>query len=306
MSKDGKVDKLIADLDAARQNIRDAAPGLLRVASADLDAEEVWTSMRLAGSTLERDAMDALVRRNVAIGGHPLEAYVRASDYARAARFVRESPSSSRRRGYLSVEEVVALHALATRRTSDRPGRLRETTLNQFPGGMVATPAWLIPQTLATFVERLHAGPPANAPVLVWIAEAHARYERIHPFPDANGRVGRLLMNLLLKRCGYVPFVYRARDAAAYLAALRAADSRDALPLGRLLATSLARSYAFLAAALPAHGDARPLSAFARGARRAALYKAAQRHRLRAFRSDGRLLTTAAWIAEYDAGARRA
>jgi hypothetical protein len=87
---------------------------------------------------------------------------------------------------------------------------------------------------------------------------------------------------------------------------LRAADSRDALPLGRLLATSLARSYAFLAAALPAHGDARPLSAFARGARRAALYKAAQRHRLRAFRSDGRLLTTAAWIAEYDAGARRA
>jgi hypothetical protein len=299
------MDSLVAELEASRAAVRAASPGLLRPALAALDAEEVWTSMRLAGSPLEREASDALVRRNVAIGGHPLEAYNRVADYAAAARFVRESPSSSRRRGYLTLDEVVTLHALATRRTSERPGRLRQATLPQFPGGMVASPAWLIPQTLGTFVERLHGGPPGggvpgDASALVWSADAHARFERIHPFPDANGRVGRLLMNLLLRRCGYVPFVFRSRDAAPYVDALRAADSRDPAPLAELLARSLARSYAFLAAALPAQDEAKPLSAFARGARRAALYKAAQRNRLRAFRSGGRLLTTAAWIAAYE------
>jgi hypothetical protein len=108
-----------------------------------------------------------------------------------------------------------------------------------------------------------------------------------------------LLINLLLKRCGYLPFIVRARAGEAYLAALRAADSRDIWPLALVIGKSLARSYAFLGAAVPDAGEARPLSEFASGARLAALYKAAQRGRLRAFRRDGRLLTTAAWIAAY-------
>lgn len=287
-------------LERDREAVLRAPAGLVRAGLAELAIEEVWRSTRISGSPLGRAETEALVRRGIALGNHPLEAYVHVSDYARAARFVREAPSSSRRRGFLTVEEVVALHAHATRRTSERPGRLRESTLPQFPSGMIASPAWLIPQALAAFVERLHGGPPNDARAIDWIADAHARYERIAPFADANGRVGRLLVNLLLKRCGYVPFIYRSRDSSAYLGALRAADSRDAQALGALIANSLARSYAFLAAALPEQGEARPLSDFATGTRRAALYKAAQRHRLRAFRRDGRLLTTAAWIRDYE------
>ena len=288
---------LLANLETSRLIVGAAPPGGLGSALAELACEEVWASTRLAGSPFDRVEVDALTRRGIAVGGHPLEWYVRVADYARAARFVRESPSSTGRRGLLMMEELVTLHALATRRTSERPGRLRATTLPQFPSGMIASPAWLIPQALSAFVERVHGGY-ADASVLDWIA--HARYERIQPFPDANGRVGRLLMNLLLKRCGYVPFVYRSRDAATYLSALRAAASRDTAPLTRVLAHSLARSYAFLAAALPEHEGAKPLSEFATGARLAALYKAAQRNRLRAFRHNGRLMTTAAWIEAYE------
>ena len=46
---------------------------------------------------------------------------------------------------------------------------------------------------------RYIAGPP-DAPPLVEIAWVHYAFEAIHPFRDGNGRVGRILMPLLLAR----------------------------------------------------------------------------------------------------------
>ena len=40
------------------------------------------------------------------------------------------------------------------------------------------------------------------------------------PFPDGNGRTGRLLLNLVLVRIGYAPTIVYERDRAEYLKAL--------------------------------------------------------------------------------------
>ena len=44
-----------------------------------------------------------------------------------------------------------------------------------------------------------------NLPVLVHAALVHAQFEAIHPFLDGNGRVGRLLITLLLAERGVMP-----------------------------------------------------------------------------------------------------
>ena len=41
-----------------------------------------------------------------------------------------------------------------------------------------------------------------DLPVLVHAAVAHAQFETIHPFADGNGRAGRALVHVLLKRAG--------------------------------------------------------------------------------------------------------
>jgi hypothetical protein len=279
----------------------------LAAADRDLFLEEIHRSTAVAGSRLGPDEVRALVERDVVAAGRSLAENELVADYGDAARLVRRA-APSRRRAFVALDEVANLHATAVRRAAGgRPGRWRESTVQAFPSGMVPPPAWLVPREIAAFIERFGPGPPAGTPVLLWVAEAHARFLRIHPFDSANGRVARLLVNLLLRRSGLPPFVVRRRDEGRYLAALRRADSRDPWPLAQVVAASVLESFGTLLAApgladgAAADGALAPLATFASGAERAALYKAAQRGRLRVVSRGGALLTARAWIDAYRA-----
>ena len=58
-------------------------------------------------------------------------------------------------------------------------------------------------------------------------ARFHHRFTDIHPFDDGNGRMSRLLMNLMLMQDGYPPAVIRLSERNPYLAALRRADAGE-------------------------------------------------------------------------------
>jgi len=52
----------------------------------------------------------------------------------------------------------------------------------------------------------------------------HARFEKIHPFQDGNGRVGRFLMNTILVNEDYPPLIVRKSWRISYFSALEAHD----------------------------------------------------------------------------------
>jgi Fic family protein len=79
-------------------------------------------------------------------------------------------------------------------------------------------------ESLSGFIRSAHPLPP-----LIRLALVHYQFEVIHPFYDANGRVGRLINSLLLCRWGLVPGPVPA--LSPYL--LRRADAYPEL-LGRV------------------------------------------------------------------------
>ncbi len=81
------------------------------------------------------------------------------------------------------------------------PGKLR--TEQNWVGGAspllaeyVPPPADLVPELLESLCSYVSH---AKAPTLMKAAFAHAQFETIHPFFDGNGRLGRLLITLILQ-----------------------------------------------------------------------------------------------------------
>lgn len=78
---------------------------------------------------------------------------------------------------------------------------------------------------MVRLVERLRGDAFLNLHPLAQAAYSHHALSHIQPFADGNGRVARAVASAYLLRAEYVPLLVMTDDAAAYRAALSAADA---------------------------------------------------------------------------------
>ncbi|MCC7078297.1 MAG: Fic family protein [Acidimicrobiia bacterium] len=130
--------------------------------------------------------------------------------------------------GRIGPEDIVAIHAALMESTQPHlAGRVR--TVQNWIGGNDYNPcdADFVPpppsEVGGLLKDLCEFGDTEELPPLVQAAIAHAQFETIHPFVDGNGRTGRALIHVILRRRGlapdYVPpiSVVLARDRNSYI-----------------------------------------------------------------------------------------
>ncbi|UJL46662.1 Fic family protein [Virgibacillus sp. NKC19-16] len=61
--------------------------------------------------------------------------------------------------------------------------------------------------------------------IIPLVCESHIEFERIHPFADGNGRVGRLIMNYLLLKNDLAPLIIEKEEKERYIFFLSTQDA---------------------------------------------------------------------------------
>lgn len=162
--------------------------------------KEAVLSSQIEGT--QSSLSDLLAYESQATPGVPLDDVREVSRYVVAL----DHGLARLREGFpLSVRLLREIHAvlLAGGRGAERtPGELR--TSQNWIGGTRSGNALFVPPAahavadcLAALERFLHDDP-RRTPILVKAALAHVQFETIHPFLDGNGRLGRLLVTLLL------------------------------------------------------------------------------------------------------------
>lgn len=174
--------------------------------------KEAVLSSQIEGT--QSSLSDLLLYESSEVPGVPLDDVREVCDYVAAMQqglaWVREGIP-------LSVELLLGVHGILLakgRGSQKQPGELRVT--HNWVGGTRPGNALFVPpppeEVLPCLrsLEGFLAERPGGAPALVKAALAHVQFETIHPFLDGNGRLGRLLVTLILCADGILrePLLY--------------------------------------------------------------------------------------------------
>jgi hypothetical protein len=300
------IEEVLGRVDAEVSLLHTHLGGLPRAVEADQILRAIWiddvhNSTAIEGNTMTRAQVEALVERRRASG--TLVETAEVEGYARAADWVyRHAPEYDR----VPTAIVSEVHKIAMDlawyveppTTGDDPGAWRKGGVRIRAVEVSLPPA--IPADLQGWSDST-ARRGATHPI-VHAAAHHALFERIHPFVDGNGRVGRLLLNFMLIQRGYPPAVILASQRRHYLRALQIADSGNPMPLAEVVARAVSGALSrFLIPGLAGDAKVIPLTALAADGPYSAAYlrQLLLARRLRGLREGNLWLSSRAWLDEY-------
>ena len=173
----------------------------------------IFESNAIEGSKLSAKEVEAIVRRQY-VGKSLERKEVREVENATEA-FARAFSDNF----HLNQRSIIALHALITRELGVSRGfKKRDIVVNN----KATTPPGEVRGELARLIvwwRQAKKECPFYAAIIF-----HQRFERIHPFEDGNGRVGRLILAWMLRQAGYGAILFRNSNRRAYFSALSKAD----------------------------------------------------------------------------------
>ncbi len=151
-------------------------------------------SARIEGNDLGMNDLDSTPSKNQ----KKIEVY----NILGALNWINEKPLKD-----VAMKDILRIHSFVLSRLIEKQnlGKFRSEVSAIFNAAGIAVYMPPPPRQVPSLMERLlkFANSPKESFIPIKAALAHYTFEKIHPFLDGNGRVGRLLLQVILKKDGY-------------------------------------------------------------------------------------------------------
>jgi Fic family protein len=183
-----------------------------------------YSSNALEGNTLTETETKIVLEEGITIGGKPLKDHFEAVGHSQAYDFLY---SLLLHKGFCQ-EHLKQLHYLFYYRINQEVAGNYRTVPAFITGSKYPLPKPdQLSSLMSDFIETSERLIKNEHPVVA-AAQIHKEFVYIHPFVDGNGRVARLLMNLVLLQQGFMIVCIPPIMRAEYIQTLEVGRSNDA------------------------------------------------------------------------------
>lgn len=196
-------------------------------------------STAIEGSTVSEVENTLMFDEGIVPAGHNVTEQMMNLDLKRAYDYVKDNIA---KKSPVTVDFLKQLSAMVMRNTGSSyttalgsfdssNGDLRLVNVSAGRGGKSYLNYQKVPQRLEDFCDWLNderqKDHPDAASVYVLSFEAHYRLVSIHPWVDGNGRISRLLMNMIQMENGVLPSILKKENKAKYIEALAMSQDEE-------------------------------------------------------------------------------
>jgi excisionase family DNA binding protein len=195
-----------------------------------------YNSNAIEGNKLTLQETRLVIREGITVGGKSLSDHLEAKNHPKAIAYVEKMVNQP-----IEEKEVLEIHSILFSGFHENAGNYRNSQVYLEGSDFMPPPAFEVPTLMAELVTWVKSNPEELRPIEL-AAVFHYKLVSIHPFDDGNGRVGRLLMNLLLIKNGYPLTVIKNVDRKKYYASLVKADNGNLKPIVNFVALCVEQS----------------------------------------------------------------
>ena len=182
--------------------------------------EYVFDSTSIEGNTLTLNETRLILEEGITIGGKSLREHLDVLNQKEAMDWINEFVKF---KNEIKEIDILNLHRITLKGISDYWAGKYKISQNRIVGSKLKTTLpYKVSSEIGNFIYQLNINLVKYNPVEL-AAFGHHEIARIHPFVDGNGRVARLLCNLILMKDGYPPIIIKVNDRKRYFDSLEKA-----------------------------------------------------------------------------------
>lgn len=221
--------------------LRPILPAQLKKIIEQFEIEMTYNSNAIEGNSLTMKETFWVIQEGLTIKDKPLKDHLEARNHKEALDFLYELIDKDAR-NTVSEHLIRQLHQLVVQDSQKEiAGKFREGEV-YISGAKHRPPAGFdVPHYMSELIKWLQENEKTLHPVEL-AAILHHKFVHIHPFWDGNGRVGRLIMNIIILQAGYPLAIILRNDRKRYYRALALADEGKYKTLCEMVAQAVLRS----------------------------------------------------------------